>query len=165
MDDIEGATVPAARLASFLGLSTERVRQLVNSGHIPRQGKAKYPVVAGMRGYIEFLQDENKRVTTNATDSGLKAARQREVEIRIARDEGRLVDMEDVEAVVAHVIGTLRAELAGVPASASRDRAVRASVEQAINGALSRCAGRIGEASAALRAGRDPLEGDAEDDA
>lgn len=162
-DDVE--MWQAGRLAKFFGCSLQWLRKLASDGVIPPAVGGRYPAQQAVLGYVNWLKSEDRRGAKAAAENGLRAARQREVELRIAREEGRLVDMEDVEAVVAHVFGTLRAELSGVPAAVSRDRSVRASVEQAINGALSRCSGRIAEACEALRAGRDPLDGDAEDDA
>ena len=97
MSDLKDFTVNASQIAVLLMLSTERIRQLVNAGYIPKIGKGKYAVIDAVQGYIRFLRDEEKQASKSAADSGLKAARQREVELRIAREEGRFVDMEDVE--------------------------------------------------------------------
>lgn len=164
MRDINDFTLTAAQIASLLMLSTERVRQLVNTGYIPRIGKAKYPVTGAVQGYIRFLKDEEKRAFKSVADDKLKAARQREVELRIAEREGRVVDMEDVEAFYAFSMTTFRAELNGIPASVTRDRKLREAIETAIDGAISRYQRRFVEAGEALRAGRDPLGTDGEDD-
>ncbi|TCQ79564.1 hypothetical protein EDF68_104148 [Ochrobactrum sp. BH3] len=160
MADFNDLTLTAGQIASLLTLSIERVRQLVNAGYIPRIGKAKYPVVGAVQGYIRFLKDEEKRTSKSAADDSLKAARQREVELRIAKEEGRLVDMDDVEAVTSSIFATLRAELAGLPASVTRDVKLRAEIEKGLNGAFARSQSKFQEASSALRAGHDPLGGE-----
>lgn len=165
MSALDDLTVPASQIAKLLSLSIERVRQLVNTGYIPRIGKAKYPVSGSVQGYIRFLRDEEKQLSKSAADSGLKAARQREVELRIAREEGRLVEMEEVGAVVTTIFGTLRAELSGLPAAVTRDLKLREEIEKVLNGAFARSEVKFREASAAIQSGRDPLGTDSEDDA
>jgi hypothetical protein len=162
MADFNDLTLTAGQIAALLTLSIERVRQLVNAGYIPRIGKAKYPVVGAVQGYIRFLKDEEKRTSKSAADNSLKAARQREVELRIAKEEGRLVEMDDVEASFAAILGTLRAELSGVPASVTRDPALRRSIEEAQNMAFGRAQVKFQAVSIDLRAGRDPLRSQAE---
>ncbi|WP_155734628.1 hypothetical protein [Brucella intermedia] len=164
MADFNDLTLTAGQIAALLTLSIERVRQLVNAGYIPRIGKAKYPVVGAVQGYIRFLKDEEKRTSKSAADDNLKAARQREVELRIAKEEGRLVEMDDVEAVSSSILATLRAELAGLPASVTRDVKLREEIEKGLNGAFARSQNKFREASEALRSGRDPLGADREDD-
>jgi len=157
MADINDMTLTATQIAALLSLSIERVRQLVNSGYVPRVGKAKYPVVGAVQGYIRFLKDEERRSTKSATDNGLKAARQREVELRIAKEEGRLVDMDDVEVAFSTILGTLRAQLSGVAASVTRDMKLRSAIDDAQNVAFSNAQKKFHDASVALRAGHDPL--------
>lgn len=164
MSDLKDFTVNASQIAVLLMLSTERIRQLVNAGYIPKIGKGKYAVIDAVQGYIRFLRDEEKQASKSAADSGLKAARQREVELRIAREEGRLVDMEDVEAVVSNVFATLRAELTGIPAAVTRDVKLRAEIEKGLNGAFARSQGKFREAGEALRSVSDPLGADGEND-
>lgn len=151
--------------SKLLMLSLERLRQLARMGYIPKATKAGYPLDPTVQGYIRFLKDEERRTSKVQAESGLKAARQREVELRIAEKEGRLIEMEDVEAAFVHVLGTFRSELDGLPASVTRDRELRAAIEQGLNGAFSRCETRFREASEALRAGRDPIGTSSEDDA
>lgn len=157
MADFNDLTLTAGQIASLLTLSIERVRQLVNAGYIPRIGKAKYPVVGAVQGYIRFLKDEEKRTSKSAADDSLKAARQREVELRIAKEEGRLVDMDDVEASFNSILGTLRAELSGVPVSVTREALLRSAIDHAQSAAFGRAQKKFQDASLALRAGSDPL--------
>ncbi|WP_276200586.1 hypothetical protein [Chelatococcus sp. XZ-Ab1] len=160
------AEMISTRGATHLLMLTEaRLRQLAGMGYFPKAVKGKYPLGAVVQGYIRFLKDEERRTSKVQADSGLKAARQREVELRIAEREGRLVEMADVEAVVTHIFGKLRAELDGVPASVTRDRAMREAIAQGIHGGFARSEKAFREASEALRSGRDPLGTAEEDDA
>ncbi|MDR6431292.1 hypothetical protein [Brucella pseudogrignonensis] len=150
--------------SSLLGVTAQWLRQLSANGYVPTAVKGKYPLVAVVQGYIRSLKDEERRSTKSAADNGLKAARQREVELRIAKEEGRLVDMDDVEAVISSILATLRAELAGLPASVTRDVKLREEIEKGLNGAFARSQSKFQEASEALQSGGDPLGTDGEDD-
>lgn len=163
--DQKAGLITVAQASKLLMVSGQWLRQLASKGHIPKAVKGKYPLVAVVQGYIGFLKDEERRTSKVQADSGLKAARQREVELRIAEKEGRLVDMEDVEATFNDILGTFRAELNGIPAAVTRDMKLRVSIEQGIDGAVARSEKRFLEARAALQSGRDPLGSAAEDDA
>lgn len=164
-DQQQAGMMTPGQASKLLMLSLERLRQLARMGYIPKATKAGYPLVPTVQGYIRFLKDEERRTSKVQAESGLKAARQREVELRIAEREGRVVDMEDVEAFFAFNTSTFRAELEGVPAAVTRDLKMREAIEQAIDGAISRFERRYREAGEALRAGRDPLGTASEDDA
>ncbi|KAB2752350.1 hypothetical protein [Brucella anthropi] len=157
--------ISASGAAALLGVTTQWLRQLAANGFGPEATRGKYPLVAVVQGYVRSLKDEERRSTKSAADNGLKAARQREVELRIAKEEGRLVEMDDVEAVSSSILATLRAELAGLPASVTRDVKLRDEIEKGLNGAFARSQNKFREASEALRSGRDPLGTDREDDA
>jgi len=149
--------ISASGAAALLGVTTQWLRQLAANGYVPAAVKGKYPLVDVVQGYVRSLKDEERRSTKSAADNGLKAARQREVEIRIAKEEGRLVDMGDVEASFSSILGTLRAELSGVAASVTREASVRSAIDHAQSAAFSRARKKFDEASLALRSGHDPL--------
>lgn len=149
--------IPAAQAARLIMVTTQWLRQLSAKGYIPKAVKGNYPMIAVVQGYIKFLKDEERRTSKVQADSGLKAARQREIERRIAREEGKLGEMDDFEAVFAFVMTKLRAEVLGVPASVSRDLDLRGKLEEGLNGAFSRARSAFGDATEALKSGRDPL--------
>lgn len=149
--------ISASGAAALLGVTPQWLRQLAGNGFGPAAVKGKYPFVAVVQGYVRSLKDEERRSTKSAADNGLKAARQREVELRIAKEEGRLVDMGDVEAAFSSILGTLRAQLSGVAASVTREASLRSAIDHAQSAAFSRAQKKFYDASLALRAGRDPL--------
>lgn len=153
----QAGLIPAGQMAKLLMVTSQWLRQLSARDYIPKAVKGQYQLIPTVQGYIRFLKDEERRTSKVQADSGLKAARQREIEIRTARDEGRLVEMEDVELVVSSVFATLRSELSGIPASVTRDVSLREKIEKGLNGAFARSQGRFQEASAAIRSGGDPL--------
>jgi hypothetical protein len=156
--------ISTGQAVRLLMLTEARLRQLAGQGYFPKAVKGKYPLVAVVQGYIRFLKEEERRTSKVQAESGLKAARQREVELRIAEREGRIVEMDEVEAAFVNIISMFRSELDGLPAAVTRDRGIRAEIEQGLNGAFTRCEARFREAGEALRAGRDPLGTASEDD-
>lgn len=157
--------ISPGQAAELLMLSTERLRQLAREGYIPKATRAGYPLVAVVQGYIKFLKDEERRTSKVQAESGLKAARQREVELRNAEREGRLVDLDEIRGVFVQVEATLRAELTGLPSAVTRDLKLREDIETYMHGAFARSSGKFKEACGILRSGGDPMGADREDDA
>jgi phage terminase Nu1 subunit (DNA packaging protein) len=147
--------------ADFLKISAEWVRRLNREGWIKKTGKDRYRLIDATQGYLDYLRDDSRKTSKSAAASQVQVARAREIELRVAREEGRLVSMEDVDAVVSDILGTFRSELDGIPAAASRDLEVRRAVEKNLNEAIDRCRERFERAQRELAGGRDvTLEGD-----
>lgn len=149
--------VSTTTFAERIGVTPSHVRKLQRDRILPKKGRDEIPLVDGLVAMIAHLRDAERRASKSAAASRVQTARAREIELRIAREEGDLIDFDDAKAVFSDTIGSFRVELNGVPAAASRDRAVRASVKTAIDAALARCERRFRDRAAALRAGADPL--------
>ena len=141
-------TIPMA--AERIGLSTQMVLNVISAGYIDR--------VAGgvvlddaLLGYARWLRGEGRRSSRSGAESGLKAARQREIELRIAERESRLVDTEMVITFVNGVVGAVRAELEGLPARVAREMPLRGKVEGEVNGSLQRISEVYERHAASLR--------------
>lgn len=165
MPGLDLGMIAPGRAAALLMLSAERLRQLARDGYFPKATRAGYPLAAVVQGYIRFLKDEERRTSKVQADSGLKAARQREVELRIAVREGQLVELDEIKAVFIEIGATLRAELNGLPSAVTRDVKLREDIEKYLNGAFARSSDKFQEACGVLQAGGDPLGADREDDA
>lgn len=159
------ALIPAGQMARLLDLSLERLRQLAAEGWFPRAVAGQYPLVATIQGYVKFLRDAERRSARSKPAADLQAARQREIELRIAEREAKLIEAEDVEAEASRIVATYRDCFAKLGRKITRDRVLAASVDQALSSATSRAERRFAEAIAALRAGRDPLGMTADNDA
>lgn len=154
----------ANECGTHLDLSRVRVVQLVNEGVLTRHRDGSFDLDACRVAYIHYLRSEDRRGTKSATANRVQEARAKEIELRTAREEGRLVPLESVQAALADILGTYRYELTGVPAASSRDLTVRAEIEKHLNDAIDRCRGRFEQTSDALRAGREVvLEGEEAD--
>lgn len=154
----------ANQCGTHLDLSRVRVVQLVNEGALPRNVDGSFDLDACRLAYIRYLRSEDRRGAKSATASRVQEARAKEIELRTAREEGRLVPLEGVQAAIADILGTYRYELTGVPAASSRDLAVRSEIEKHLNDAIDRCRLKFEQVGDALRAGREVvLEGEEAD--
>ena len=142
-----------AQAATLLMVTPQWVRDLAKQGAIPKPVSGMVPQVATIQGYIKWLKDEDRRSSKSASASRVQDARAREIEIRSAKEEGSLIDIEDVEITYEEILGAYRSELAGIPAGVTRDLALRAVIESRLNDAIARCRARFQAASASVRQG------------
>jgi phage terminase Nu1 subunit (DNA packaging protein) len=158
-----GATTAA--LAKYLDLSPRRVQQLANEGVLPRLRDNTFDLDACRLRYIRYLRDEGRRVSPSDARERTQVARADEIELRLARERGKLIELETVELVEAEILGKLYSQLVGLPAACTRDLPLRKIIEEKLNDALGQCRRHFEERSAALRAGREMFPDDEEADA
>lgn len=152
-------------VAERAGLSDQMIRNIIAAGHIKRLPSGNLSLIDALAGVAAYYRDESRRSTKIDAERSLKEARQREIEIRIAREENRLIEVEQAIDAVDEVIGAVRSELDGLAARVTRDLELRSLIETEINGVFSRAEKRFIERASDLRAGRDPVQAEAEDDA
>jgi phage terminase Nu1 subunit (DNA packaging protein) len=117
----EIGTIPLATCAKLLKLTARRVNQLEQSGVIPKASRGRYVTVAVVHAYIDYLRDENRRSTQSAGTIRVQDARAKSLEMRIAREEGKTCDIEDMLGFLDAMIGRFRQDLAGLPARFTRN--------------------------------------------
>lgn len=140
----------AKSAGELIDKSPQWVRHLIAEGFIVKDADGMVRDEDVFRGYIRWLTDEQRRASKVQAESRVRDARARELELRIAEREGRLIDINDMERVVDTFAGTLRASLSGLPARVTRDLVLRRTIEQAIDSIL-------GELADYLRQERDRL--------
>ena len=146
------------RAEQLLGVSRERISQLVKMGYIEKPGRDKYNIVNLVQGYINFLKDDERRGQKVKAQSRVSDARATEIELRTAERQRQLVQLEDATAAMDAVVGTVSSEMKGFPARFTREKKLKARLETSINESLDRIATSLTEASSALGAGGDVLE-------
>jgi hypothetical protein len=148
----ETGIISATVAAQLLMMTPQRLRQLVNEGYIPKpKAKDKYSLVGCVQGYVRFLKDEKRKGQTVQAESRLKDVRTREVELRIAERENRLIDTEEHEAVLAEILGIINSGLSGFPARITRDMPLRQKIETELDDILRRAADRCDQRCKELR--------------
>lgn len=150
-------TVPEA--GGRLGVSGQWIRRLQSDGYIPAansKGVVQYRDVAN--GYIRWLKDDARRSSKSASATAVQEARASEIALRVAERRRDLIRMDEAISTIDDVFGPLKSELAGVPARATRDIALRKHIEAELDAALGRAVKRLHAASAALLQGKDHFE-------
>ncbi len=152
----DSTEVPALTLAAALGLSRKRIEQLAAEDVIPRTAKGKFPLLAGVKGYVGWLKDEQRQANRSATSAELQAARVEDIRVRI--DERlkimQAAAIEEAIAAIDTVIGQLRSDLQSVPARATNDLKLRRRLETELNAVLNGAADRAAVIQGAPRADR-----------
>lgn len=152
-------------LAKLLMMTPHRVRQLERAGWIQKAGYGLYSIVEGVQGYIRFLKDETKRSSQSAAAARVQEARAKEIELRTAREENRLVELEEALSFVDGVIGVLKSEIYGIPARVTRDLELRRRMVTELDDIFRRTADRYEQDTRSLRATGAVGSAVAEDDA
>lgn len=145
-----------AEFGKHIDVSQQRVQQMIASGTIEVMSSGRIDADIARLQYIRSIRrspgsEEARRVA---------AARAREIEIRNLQKLNQLIEIEDVLAVNAEILGTLSREFAGIPAAATRDLDIRAEIERRITGAIGRAKASFDKAAAALGEGKPPLSED-----
>lgn len=148
----------ATEIGRRLDLSRQRIGQLEAEGVFARiSGGSRFDLGACTIAYIRWLRDENRRGSKASGASLFQQTRMREIEQRMAREDGRLVPFEAVEAANEQIVGTFRSELSGVAAASTRDLELRQTIDGNLNAAIERCRQSLSGTESDLREGREVL--------
>lgn len=151
--------------AKLVGKSIEWIRLRVKEGYIEKPSRGTYLLVSVVHGSIRYYDDLIKKSTSASADNRLRDKKMEEIDLRIAEKKRELVPFDAALTVVDFVVGKVRSEFSGLPASITRDLDLRDKIDGRLNEVLGTIAGAAREAGAALRAGRDPHGAVSEDDA
>jgi phage terminase Nu1 subunit (DNA packaging protein) len=154
----------ASEVARHLDLSAQRVGNMVNDGILKRRSDGSFDLDACRTAYIRWLRAAPQRRQSKAPAAArVQEAKARALELRLAKEEGGLIEIGVISETIEDIVGTFDSELIGIAAACSRDLEVRNRIEDSINAAITRCRKRFDQAIAALSRGEDPLANDAED--
>jgi phage terminase Nu1 subunit (DNA packaging protein) len=151
--------------AALLEITPHRLRQLIAEGHIAQAKRAKVGLVGAVQGYIRFLKDDTRRSSKSASASRVQDARAREIDLKIAEREGRLIDAVEHRDLFAESFGIIKSGLDSIPARVTRDMALRRKIETEIDDVLRRAADRFEQAARDPALAGEPAEADGGDDA
>lgn len=109
-------------LAERLSLSTRQIRNLEEKHvlePISEDGRKRYPWPQSARAYVDFKIHEGlRRAETTAADEWARrrtAAEARLAEIKVEKEEGRLIPLETHTTVVGELADRLNAALINIP--------------------------------------------------
>lgn len=152
--------------ARLLGISGERVRQMVRAGQLDKAQRGRVRLSDAVRGYIRTLKEEARRASQNASSQRLHNVKADRIELDTRVRRAELIEMDMGEFVFADVFQTLRDEIDGVPAASTRDLKTRAAMQGRLDDAFGRARKRFQARRAELQAGKTlVLEETAEEEA
>lgn len=121
------------------------------------------PLVEAVQGYITFLRDEDRRSSKVEVASSLAAARQREIDLRVAERRAQLIEAREADLIISGVVGAIKTEMSGFAASVTRDVPLRREIEKKLNEAVQRIDRALVAGRNALATGEAVAPADAED--
>jgi hypothetical protein len=158
-----GPLLTSDAAGKLLMISAERVRQLAKEGWITKTGKNQYHLNDVVQGYIRYRNDADRRATKSASSTRVSDARAREIELRVAERERRLVQLDDAVAIIEELCGMFRTAMSGFAARITRDLQFRKQIDAAVNDILGKLAIAAEKRSRSLSEGGDidaPIGGD-----
>jgi hypothetical protein len=164
-DEPQAGTISTAQAARLLMVTEDWVRQLSRNGYIAKAARDRYNLVTAVQGYIRFLKDEERRSSKNAADSRVRDARAAEIERRMAREDRKLIMLDEAMDAYDFATGLYLQSLSGLPARMTRNASERRRLDTICDGERQRLADRFAEGASALRTGEAAFDADEEDDA
>jgi hypothetical protein len=166
---LAGILLNTADAAKLIGKSTIWLAKLVTDGFVKpgdKHGRETFYKPADVaQGYARYLTDEQRRSSKSATLSEVQSARAAEIRLRIAREDHKLIDLDEALAVLDEIIGGTKSDFDGLAASVTRDQAQRSIIEEKVGAIFQRAADGIEQKAKALRASGAAPDTDTEDDA
>ncbi len=151
--------VSVAELGKVLGIGEHWLQQLEGRGVLRKSARGRYPLAASVQAYTQFkVESEVARSIPEETSPGERVKAERARKLKLENDERELllVAMPDALATLDVIVGSLKSDLAGVPARVTDDVAWRRRIEDGIESVLRDFADRARKAGDALAQGRDP---------
>lgn len=146
--------VTQAALAKHLDCSQPRISQLVDEGVFNRLPNGTLDIDVSRIAFIRWLRDETRKSSSSLEAKRVHSAKAAVLEMQLAKMQGELVAFDDVLLWQGEILSALCLEMSGLAAACTRDVALRAVIQQHLDGAINRTKGRFGRMAAAAAAGR-----------
>lgn len=143
--------------------SDETILKLVRAGTIQRYGKGRYRLRESLVALSRWQTDEQRQVTKSASDSRVRDARAREIELRIAKEQRDLIQTDEALGIVDDIIGIYRSRYGGLPARVTRDPVLRKKLEAEVDAIQHDVADALAKRAEALRSGGETEPSEPED--
>ncbi|ESW91716.1 hypothetical protein X773_01165 [Mesorhizobium sp. LSJC285A00] len=151
-------------LADLLGISKQAIARLARTGVLSKASRGLFPLGESVRSYLDFkVAGEAARRGTGSSDR-VRDARATEIELRIAREERKLITMDECNGCLDQVVGGFITMLSVLPAQITKDIRERQRIETIIDAGRQRLSDKFDEMSNNLRAGLPDDEPDDEED-
>ncbi len=139
------------QIVALAEIGEDRLAQIEQAGFIKRTARNRWPVVETLVGLVRFYRDQNRRGPKSEADAEWRRAKAREIQIRIAEREHKLIALEEVFTAWDFCIAVLVTHLTSVPARCTRDLLLRQTIEREIDLARNAAADVYAKHAASLR--------------
>ena len=125
--------------------------QLTTDNVIKSTGRGKYPFAASVQAYVAWVKAAQPRAPASDAKEAVLHERARSLRLQNDEREHRLVDTEEVIAVLDEIVGTYRTELDGLPARLTRDLVDRKHLAEVVDAISNRVCDKFEQRAAELR--------------
>lgn len=115
------AEISNVKAAELLGISKQRVDQLISEGWIRRTPGGRQTLRGVVKGYLRMKEAELERRLTSVAKTDKERAQTRAIEVRTARELRELITMEAASAVVSELTAHFTWGLDQLPSRLTRD--------------------------------------------
>lgn len=137
----------------MFGVSAERIRQLVKAGFIAKEGRNRLAIEAVGNGYRKYRDHLAAQETKTSSDTRVRDARAREIEMRNDERMRKLIPIEDATAALDYLVGHVREKMNSIPARVTRDIELRRKIEAEVNAAQAQIAKALRKSGDVARKG------------
>lgn len=131
------------QIANLFGVTPRYINILANEKGFPRAERGKYHVVECVRWYIQYLKDKieaarrggDERISAEIRRKRAEAAL---LEIKLARERGDAIRVEDVRREIEPVVAAIKSKLIGIPKHAARELDNK-EIEQYLDNFIRKC--------------------------
>lgn len=122
-------TVSGEELAALLNVDVRTIRNLAAAGTITRTDRNTYPLAESVRGVVAAAKKSSRSSALDREQAAILAGKRRMLEMRLAQEEGKLIELDEAFAVLDLVIATFRIGLDRLPARITRDVTLRKQIK------------------------------------
>lgn len=135
--------VKISTLAALFGVTERQARNLLQEAGVQPAKRGEWNLVLAVRGVFSRLRETrlSSEVTKARTRQIEAVAKKHELATR--RAERELIPVEDAQAALDVAMGSVVAELSGLPARVTRDMVLRRKIEAEMNEARIRMASTV----------------------
>lgn len=138
---LSGMAITSTQAAEIIGLSPAMISHYCKAGIIPVDDTKRITLGGAMQGIVSHLrQQRSKTSAALAINAELQEARLKEVNLRIAEREGRLMDVNEINHLFTVAFANFRIRLSSIPNRCTRDAGLRHIIETEIDDAMAELA-------------------------
>jgi hypothetical protein len=127
------ATVSASTLAQHLDCSRTYIGKLEAEGVLHRAPHGSgFPLDQSRIAYLRYLRREHRRSPRSQADADHVKVKTEMLQLRLMEKRRKLVQRDDVDALIGQIAGTVLTHLGGMAARCSRDMVVRRNIDAVV---------------------------------